>query len=194
MSHESYIIVQINLEGKAPKSGEAYVELKSPMATTMQDMGLPIPAPPKRDVQEEHRRVQQELAEKAAQNIGYNKKGQIVRIEPGYEFPQFSAREPDVNVISQPAALKPEQVLITHMVDYSVPPVKDMRVSNMSQPEVREVKVSIHPDAHLGIATITAARKATQMSAVNFTAKTFAQGARVAIDDPRCRHNKSMAL
>ena len=53
----------------------------------------------------------------------------------------------------------------------------------MSQPEVREVKVNVHPEAHLGIATITAARKATQMSAVNFTAKTFAQGARVAIDE-----------
>ena len=45
------------------------------------------------------------------------------------------------------------------------------------------MKVNIHPESHLAIAVINAARKAKHMSAVNFTTETFAQGARAAVDE-----------
>ena len=51
------------------------------------------------------------------------------------------------------------------------------------QPEIRTVKVNVHPDAHLGISVFEACRKAAQMPAVKFDAALFARGTVEAIHD-----------
>ena len=183
LSHESYLIVQINKEGKAPKHDEEYVELRYPLAATMPDSALPIPAPPIRDGYKDHVRVQEELAKKTEGNVGYDQEGNTKWIELGAEKPQFTARVPDNNIMLQPKALRREHVLSTKVVDYSVPAIKDKMVANIEQAEVREVRVNIHPGSRLAIAVINATCKAKHVSAVNFTTEIFAQGARAAIDD-----------